>query len=178
MLAGLYHLITNQLLCRLSHAGKSTETLDTRGLSGRQGQKVNWAILGIIRPYGSQGRGFDRTALACHAFAAPAGVLVAHVAQDLDLGRHDVELLADLRANAGQNAAAGAGLLGLGQVVDHLHPGQVGGDGLAAALAPGMGRDEELLEGRGRLLRIGLLGLVEKPVLILAGIGFFSDFGP
>ena len=120
------------------------------------------------------GRGDDRRPVGFHAFAGPAGILWPDMADDLDLGRHDVELFADFLADADQARAAGASFLRFRQVVDDFHPGQIGRDGPASTFAARVGRGASFLEGLRRLLGSGLFGLVEQGKLLFpAGAGLF-----
>ena len=90
------------------------------------------------------------------------------------LARHDVELLADFLADAHQNRTAGARFLRFRQVVDDLHPGQIGGDGPTSAFAAGARRSAGPLEGLRLVLLLRLLGLVEQgKLLLLADVGLF-----
>jgi len=77
-----------------------------------------------------QRRNLDRTAqtpgLTLDALAVPAGALVADVALDLDVRRHNVQLFADVLADPGQGAAAHANLLGFGQVMNNGPARQLG----------------------------------------------------
>ena len=77
-----------------------------------------------------------RSGLGGGEFASPARVGQPHVLDDLDLGRHVVELLVDLLGDdAAHLPAAGAGLFLFRQIVDHPLPRQVGGD-----FTPAVGR--------------------------------------
>ena len=67
--------------------------------------------------------------------AARAGVFAADVAQHEELGRHAVQLLADLFADALEGLTAGA--VGLGDLVAVLDAGQACGQRLAHGLALG-----------------------------------------
>ncbi|MGF6329977.1 hypothetical protein ABH909_002855 [Pseudomonas sp. BS3782 TE3695] len=68
-------------------------------------------------------------------FAIAATVDLAHMFDHTDLHRHDLELLADFLANGVLTATAGAGQLVLGQFVNDLDTGQVGGQRPAFAAA-------------------------------------------
>src|ERR1700683_814707 len=67
--------------------------------------------------------------------ATGAGILRPDVADDSDLRGLIIELLADLLANPFQcRAVGGAALLGVGNIVDDVHPGQAGIKSLATVL--------------------------------------------
>ncbi len=110
--------------------------------------------------------------------ALGAAVALADVAQHAHLHRHDVELFADVLADLDHGRAAGAGALGLGDVVDDVDARQLDGQGLALAaclLLAGVGeRLARRLGGRRRQARgvacVGCrlgqrFGLVEEPAL-------------
>jgi hypothetical protein len=107
-------------------------------------------------------------------FAALAGVLGADVADHLDPGRDDVELLADLLADPGQLAAADTDLVRVGQIVLHVDARQVIWQRFASALAVLVCRHANGRFGRAvRVLRHEAFRLVEQPHLwrgvLLAG---------
>ncbi|MBD5802144.1 hypothetical protein AZOA_15700 [Azoarcus sp. Aa7] len=109
--------------------------------------------------------------------ALGAAVALADVTQHPHLHGHDVELFADVLANLDHRGAAGAGALGLGDVVDHIDAGQLDRQGLALAarllLAGVDGRVVRRLGSRRQRCGVaglgrGLdqhLGLVEQPPL-------------
>ena len=74
--------------------------------------------------------------------AARAGVLQPDMADDLDLGRDDIELLGGLFADAFERLAiVGADLVGLGQVVDDLFAWQLRRQRWSAPTLAGMRLD-------------------------------------
>ena len=87
-----------------------------------------------------------------HALTAAAGIFGTDMAQHLDPGRDDVELLADLFPDPAQLAAAGADLLFLGQIMDDFNPGQFRRQRFTAGLFAVMGRNRHL--GRLDVLRL------------------------
>ncbi len=75
--------------------------------------------------------------------------------QDAHLRRNDIELFAGVFADAREPAAAGTGLLLLGQIVLDTHPREVVRQRLAPAALARMGGDGHRLSGLflGRILR-------------------------
>ncbi len=87
--------------------------------------------------------------------------------QDAHLRRNDIELFAGVFADAREPAAAGTGLLLLGQIVLDTHPREVVRQRLAPAALARMGGDGHRHNGLflGRILRCGFR-LVEQTELI------------
>src|SRR5207248_427973 len=98
--------------------------------------------------------------------AARTAVLGPDVPQHPHLRGLVIELLGDLLTDAlERRAVLRTDLLVIGEIVNHLDPGQVRREGLAAALLALVGRDQDPLGGRLRGVR-ERLGLVEEAALI------------
>lgn len=133
---------------------------------------------GHIGQQAGTGQGF-RDGLGRHGrlghapcLAARAGIPGADVAQDLDLGGNDVELLADVLADGGHfTTAAGALFLGVRHLVNDVHPREIIGQRATPGPLAGMGRYRNGLIGRCLIGAIRLrLGLVEEPELVGRGL--------
>jgi len=115
------------------------------------------------------GRGPDGRAVVLDTLTGPAGVLGPDVPHNLHLGGDEIELFADLLADAGQFAAAVTNFVLFGDVVNDLHTGIFRRDGPTTFFLSGMCRNSYVL----RLIGVSRehFGLVEKPILglILAG---------
>ena len=99
--------------------------------------------------------------------AAGASILQTDMANDLDLGRDDIELLGGLFADVFERLAiVGADLVGLGQVVDDFFARQLRRQRWSAPTLARMRLDGDF----GRFGRLDLLGFVEQAQLICTGL--------
>ena len=83
----------------------------------------------------------------------------------LDLGRNDVQLLADLFPDAAKRSSAGTLFLRFGNVVDDLDAWQVIRQRFAAGFSPIVGANRDRLRRLAYFLRCFPLGLIKEPLL-------------
>jgi len=116
-----------------------------------------------------QGGNLYRRSFTLNAFAALAGVFVADVADHLDFGRNDVQLLADLLPDTAERSSAGALFLRLGKIVDDLDARQIRRQRLSAGFPPLMGSNRDrlgVLRAAAFLAHLAI-GLIKEPLLPL-----------
>lgn len=102
------------------------------------------------------------------AHVGQAGIFGEDVANDLDLGRDEVEFLTAFLADAGVLAAASADFVRFGDVMDDLDAGKFLRNGTATGFLAGVGGDGDL--GCLELSPGHRLGLVEEGTLPLQSL--------